>query len=128
MTIQKMLCYLSLLLLLPFHSRAEEHVVPPEELGQIVSSASSVRQANSVKVDRLFASEQVRQSLASMRIDAEKVRAAASLLTDEELAELAARADRLDRDVAGGALTNQQLTYIVIALATAVIVLLIVEH
>jgi len=48
----------------------------------------------------------------------------AQLLDDEELAQLAARAEEPGAEVVGGALTNQQLTYIVIALATAVIVLI----
>jgi hypothetical protein len=48
----------------------------------------------------------------------------ARLLDEEELASLTARAEEPADDVAGGALTNQQLTYIVIALAAAVIVLI----
>ncbi|HET8550195.1 MAG TPA: hypothetical protein VFL57_19425 [Bryobacteraceae bacterium] len=47
------------------------------------------------------------------------------LLTNEDLAELSRRAETPGRDVAGGALTNQQLTYIVIALAAAVLVLVL---
>lgn len=128
MTIQKMLCGLALLLLIPRHIRADEHLVPSTELARMLSSASTVRQTNVAKIDRLFSAERVRQSLASVRIDAEKVKSVATLLSDQEVAELAARADKIDRDVSGGALTNQELTYIVIALATAVIVLIIVKH
>jgi len=47
------------------------------------------------------------------------------LLDDEELAQLAERAEEPGDQVAGGALTNQQLTYIVIALAAAVVVLIV---
>jgi hypothetical protein len=47
----------------------------------------------------------------------------AQLLDAQELAQLAARAEEPGDEVVGGALTNQQLTYIVIALAAAVIVL-----
>jgi hypothetical protein len=39
---------------------------------------------------------------------------------------LVARTDKLQHDVAAGALSNQQITYILIALATAVIILVIV--
>lgn len=49
----------------------------------------------------------------------------ARLLDGEELANLAARAEKPTEDLVGGALTNQQLTYIVIALAAAVIVLIV---
>lgn len=48
----------------------------------------------------------------------------APLLDEWELASLTARAEEPADDVAGGSLTNQQLTYIVIALAAAVIVLI----
>ena len=46
---------------------------------------------------------------------------------DEELARLAARTDKVQRDMAAGALTNQQITYILIALGTAVLVLILVK-
>jgi len=47
-------------------------------------------------------------------------------LSDEELARLAARTEKVRKDFAAGALTNQQITYIIIALATALIVVIIV--
>jgi hypothetical protein len=53
------------------------------------------------------------------------VRAVATL-SDDELSRLSARAERAQQDLAAGALSNQELTYIVIALATAVIILVIV--
>jgi hypothetical protein len=45
------------------------------------------------------------------------------LLTGEEAADLSQRAEEPGKEVAGGALSNLHLTYIVIALAAAVIVL-----
>ena len=48
-------------------------------------------------------------------------------LSDEELARLAARTDKVQRDMAAGALNNQQITYILIALGTAVLVLILVK-
>ena len=48
----------------------------------------------------------------------------AQLLDGEELAQLAVLAEEPGQDVVGGALNNQQLTYIVIALAAAVVVLI----
>lgn len=46
------------------------------------------------------------------------------LMDSHETAELAARSEQPGEEVVGGALTTQQLTYIVIALAAAVIVLI----
>lgn len=45
-------------------------------------------------------------------------------LSEEECAELASRAEEPAPEVAGKALSNQHLTYIVIALAAAVVVLI----
>ncbi len=45
-------------------------------------------------------------------------------LTEAEERELAARSEEPDEKVTGGALNTQQLTYIVIALAAAVLVLI----
>ncbi len=47
------------------------------------------------------------------------------LLTPEEEQSLSVRSEEPGREVAGGALTNQQITYILIALATAVLVLIL---
>lgn len=48
-------------------------------------------------------------------------------LTEDEAKDLAQRAEQPGKEVAGGALSNLHLTYIVIALATAVIVLIAVK-
>jgi len=46
-------------------------------------------------------------------------------LTSQELQELSKRAEKPGPDVVGGALSNEHLTYIVIALAAAVLVLVL---
>ena len=67
---------------------------------------------------------QVRQALKASNLDMRKVETAVSFLSDEELAKLAAQSREMQRDLAAGALNNQQITYILIALVTAVIVIL----
>ena len=56
-----------------------------------------------------------------------QVKTAVSQLNDDELARLQSRTEKVQRDLAAGSLTNQELTYIIIALATAVIVILILK-
>jgi len=52
---------------------------------------------------------------------------APSPLTEDEARDLAKRSEEPGKEVAGGALSNLHLTYIVIALATAVIVIIAVQ-
>jgi hypothetical protein len=79
-----------------------------------------------VQVRGLFSSPQAKKALSATRMDAGKIADAVALLDDAELARLSQRASKAQADFAAGALSNQELTYIVIALATAVIILVIV--
>ena len=104
----------------------ENHVVPLTELHRDAAAVAGSRQANLERVERFFSSEMAQKALRSVKLDGERVKTALPLLSDEELARLAERTDRAQADFAAGALNNQQITYILIALATAVIILVIV--
>jgi len=76
-------------------------------------------------VQEFFSEERVKKALKTTRMDPQKIQKAVPSLSDEELARLASQTDKVQRDVAAGALTNTQITYIIIALATALLVTLI---
>jgi len=105
---------------------APDHIVAARALHQAVRNTAQERQGNLAKLDRFLSSEPARQALAALKLDRANVSSALSLLSDEELAELAARSANIERDIAAGALSNQQITYILIALGTAVLILVIV--
>ncbi len=107
---------------------ADEHVVKPSELRAAIVEAARTRQDNLDRVHRFFSSEPAAKVLKNAHLDPVKIERAVSQLDDQELAGLASRTGQIQGDLAAGALTTQQLTYIVIALATAVIVLIIVER
>ena len=107
---------------------AADHVVASSELHQQLVGSAQTRQANISKIERFLSHDVVQKAVRTAGMDTAKVTQAVSLLGDEELARLAARASKVESDFAAGALTNQQITYILIALATAVIVILIVGH
>lgn len=103
----------------------DEHVVSPAELHQAVQSAAQTRQQNLAKVEKFFSQDAAQKALKTAQVDPAKVRKAAASLNDDELARLASETDKVQKDISAGALTNLQLTYIIIALATAVILILI---
>lgn len=98
----------------------------PADLQKALCEATSKRHENLAKIDRLLNREPVRKAINNTGLSLSKVERALPQLNDEELTRLAAQADRIEADVAAGSLTNEQLTYIVIALATAVVILVIV--
>ena len=118
-----------LLMLLPAMATlaAETHVVPLAELHARTVAASDARQADLAKLDQFFSADPVRQALQTVKLDGTQIQQAVALLSADELARLASRTDKIQADLAAGALTNQQLTYIVIALGTAVLILVIIK-
>ena len=113
-------------LLIPQFLMAQTSAVSSSELQQAITAAAQTRQKNLDDVRSFFASEHVRAALKSGKLDYRKVDKAVATMSPEELARLAEKTTQIQTDFAAGSLTNQQLTYIVIALGTAVLVLLIV--
>ncbi len=105
---------------------AEDHVLKASELQNAILNASRARETNLTKVRGFFSSERASKALKGVHMDPLKIEEAVSQLSDEELERLASRTEQMQRDFAAGSLTNQQLTYIVIALGTAVLILVLV--
>lgn len=103
---------------------AQQHLVSPAELQQHIRSASGARETDLRDAREFFSSEAVSKRLPAA-IDAARVGEILPFLDDAELARLAETARGVDRDLKAGALSNEHLTYIVIALATAVVVILL---
>jgi hypothetical protein len=105
---------------------AADHLVAPVDVRQQLRDRE---QSRSQKVDQLtefFQSPAASQALAKAGMDADKISEAVISLDNESLESLSARAINAQSDLSAGALNNQQLTYLIIALGTAVLILVIV--
>ncbi len=116
---------LGLLLGIPVLPAAQDHVVSPAELRQAAATEARVRQENLAQVNSFLSSKPVEKALNSARLDPVQVRKAIPTLNNEELAKLASQSAKAQKDFAAGALTNEQLTYVAIALAAAVLVIVL---
>jgi hypothetical protein len=105
---------------------AQDHVVSSQAIQQELLNSAAKRDQNANTLNAFFGSESSQKALKNSGMSSEQVRKAVSQLNDNELAQLAGKANKAQQDFAAGSLTNQQLTYIIIALATAVIILVIV--
>ena len=106
---------------IPQVAAAQAAVVSPSELQQAITTAAND------DVQAFFSSSSVRNALKAGKVDYQRVQKAVATLSPDELARLAARTNQIQRDFAAGSLTNEQLTYIVIAIGAAVIVLIAVH-
>jgi len=102
---------------------AQTHVVSPSDIHKELVNAAQTRRQNLEKVGGLFSSDETRKAMEAARISPERIDAAVKTLSDEELARLAARADKLDQDFAAGRLSDRDLLIVILGLAALVLII-----
>jgi hypothetical protein len=103
-----------------------QNQVTPAELQRAILNATQTRQRNLEQVRSFFSSDAVRSALKTVNVDPNRLEQKVSTLNSDELTRLASRTQAIQSDFAAGALSNQELTYVVIAIAAAVLVLIVV--
>lgn len=104
---------------------SQDHILPMAEMDQHIAKETKVRRDNVAKATAFFALPQVSQTLHAAKLDPKQMQQAVSLLNDSDLSRFVQRSEQARMDIEGGALNNTQLTYIVIALVTALVVTII---
>jgi hypothetical protein len=102
---------------------AQTHVVSPSDIHKELVNTAQTREKNLEKTRRLFSSDETRKAMEAAKISSEKVDAAISTLSDDELARLASRADKLDQDFAAGRLSDRDLLIVILGLAALVLII-----
>ena len=115
------------LFIVPTDALAQSHVVSPADLQKEAVAASQVRQHNLDSVQRLLSTPAAEKALKSAKMDTQQVKTAVSTLNDQELAQLAARADKAQADFAGGTLSERDLILIILGIAVLVLIIVAVR-
>jgi len=106
---------------------AQGPIVTQNELKQALVESANTRKENLDQVRSFFSSDVAVHAMKSANLDSKRLDKAISTMNADELAKLAAQTRQIQNDIAAGVLTNQQITYILIALVTAVVVLIAVR-
>ncbi len=104
-----------------------EHLVSPSELQKAASGASQQREQNLETLRSFLGSDQARQALESAHMNPSQVDKAVASLSDDELAQLATRANNGQADFAGGRLSNRGLLILIVAIAALILIIAIVH-
>jgi hypothetical protein len=115
------------LFIVPTDALAQSHVVSPADLQKQAVAASQVRQHNVETVQHFLSTPAAEKALKSAKMDPEQVKTAVSTLSDHDLAQLAARADRAQADFAAGTLSERDLIWIILAIAVLVLIIVAVR-
>jgi hypothetical protein len=115
------------LFIVPTDALAQSHVVSPADLQKEAVAASQVRQHNLDSVQRLLSTPVAEKALKSAKMDTQQVKTAVSTLNDQELAQLAAKADKAQADFAAGNLSERDLILIILGIAVLVLIIVAVR-
>lgn len=108
-------------------AQAAQHVVSPADLQKAAVDASQARQKNLDTLNNFLSSDKAKDALESANIDPQQVKKAVSGLSDEELAKLAARAQKAQDDFAAGNMDNRDLLILLVAIAVLILVIVAVR-
>jgi hypothetical protein len=115
------------LFIVPTDALAQSHVVSPADLQKAAVAASQVRQQNLDSVQHLLSMPAAEKALKSAKMDPQEVKTAVSNLNNEELAQLAARADKAQADFYAGDLSERDLILIILGIAVLVLIIVAVR-
>ncbi len=108
-------------------AQATNHLVSPSQLQKAAVDASRQRQQNIDSLNQFFSSPKAQQALESAHMNPQQVKKAISGLSDEELAQLATRANKAQMDFAAGNFSDHDLLIILIAIAALVLIIVAVH-
>ncbi len=120
-------CTLAVVFAIPQDVLAQSHVVSLAELQSATIASTQARQRNIEAIRQFVSSPVAEKALKSAHIDARQVKDAVSHLNDQELAQLAARANKAQADFAAGTLSDRDLIIILVAIAALILIIVAVR-
>jgi hypothetical protein len=103
----------------------DSHLVSPAQLQQQMQTASAARQTNIDTLTQFLSTPAAIGKMKSEHIDPAQVKNAIPSLSDEELADLSARATKAQQQFAAGALSNNDLLIIILILVVVILIAII---
>jgi hypothetical protein len=123
-----LVCTLAILVVIPVSLFAETaHVVSPADLHAKAAASSQVRQQNVTKVREFLSGTVASETLQKAHVDAGQVKEAVAQLDNQELAQLAAKADKAQKDFAAGYLSTVDIALIILGVALIILIIVVVK-
>lgn len=108
-------------------AQSANHLVSPSALTQAAAEASHQRQQNIDSLNQALSSPKVQKALEAAHMNPQQVKNAVSGLSDQELAQLASRANNAQKDFAAGTIDNHDLLLILVAIAALILIIVAVH-
>lgn len=120
-------CLLLTMFVLPKGLFAESHVVSNADMQKQAVAASQTRQQNIQDVQQFLSSPQAQKAMQSAKVNAEQVKSAVSQMSDAELAQMAARTHKAQKDFAAGNMNDRDLILLILGLVALILIIVAVR-
>ena len=108
-------------------AQSSQHVVSPLELQKAGQDATNARQQNIDTLRSFMGSAEAQQALAKAHMNPTEVQKAVAGLSDQDLSQLAARANKAQSDFAAGNIDDRDLLIILVAIAALILIIVAVH-
>ena len=121
-------CILVAIFAVPQSLLAQAHLVSPSDLQQETLAASQSRMCDVQALQNFLSSPMAEKAMGSLHVDARQVASAISSLSDREVAQMTARANKAQADFAAGNITDHDLLIILVAILALILIIVAVRH
>jgi dihydrodipicolinate reductase len=108
-------------------AQTSQHLVSPTDLKNAAVDASQTRQQNIDKLNSFFSSDQAQKALQSAHMNPQEVKKGVAGLSNEELAQLASRAQNAQNDFAAGNMSDRDLLILLVCIAALILIIVAVH-
>ena len=120
-------CVLVAIFAVPTNLLAQAHVVNPADLQKEMVASTQARQRNLAEIRQFLSSVAAEKTLRAAHMNPTQVKTAVSVLSDQELAQLASRAQRAQAEFAAGRLSDRDLLILILGIAALVLIIVAVR-
>ena len=103
------------------------HVVSVPDLQKAAADASQTRQKNLDTLNRFLFSTQAKEAMKTAHVNPQEVKRAVASLNDQELVQLASRANKTESNFAAGNLTDHDLLVILVGMLALILIIVAVN-
>ncbi len=106
---------------------AQDHVVSPGDMQKQAVDATQTRDRNAATLNNALSTPAAAKALSAANIDSNQVKSAISKLSDSELAQLSAKADKAQADFSAGRMSDRDLLLVLVAIAALILIIVAVR-
>lgn len=118
---------LGLAIVIPQDVFAQDHVVSSNDLQKDVAAASFHRQQSIAQLKAFLSTPQALHAMQTVHMNAVEVQNAVAQLSDQDLANLAARSQKAQTEFAAGDIDNHDLLLILVGIAALILIIVAVR-